>query len=313
MASTFQVGFSSAVLEPGIRKYFQQGMTGDEKTIFDKYLNVETSEKRDAKYRSFPTLGAMASMSNGGDIPADTLVDGYATTISPTKYGKVVGIDKESWDDDLYDVIKKLPTILGRSVRVTKEIVAAGLFNAAFSTALSDGVALISALHPLAKAGGTTSNVLGTPADPSYSTWAGLNALLITQKDGAGQPMFYLDKPKIWMVHPDFYDVAVQAVNSGTAITVAGAANTNSGIINPWSSGSAGSTTVLANPYLTDLDASFLFVAPGSHEARLVIRKDAGAPKVWDENNPEVVYAAATMRLGVGAADWRGFVGTAGA
>jgi hypothetical protein len=311
MATSFQVlPFGAHLLEPGIKENFELGLDGSRPTYFDQLLRVESSEKAKETLRSYANLGAMSSMAHGGYIPSDTLVNGYPTVFTHVKYGKVIGIDKESWDDDQYDVIRGAPKMLGESARVTKEIIAHAPFNQAFATALGDGVVLCSNAHPLPKAGGTDTNLLGTAGDPSYSTFVGMAKLLQLQKDAAGNPVEFRDAQKIWLVHPNYWDVAVQAVGDvalGLASSPA-TANANSGIKNPW----AGNIRVIASPWLTDLNASFL-IAAGKHRGYFFVRKDATSPKVWDEPNPEVVYAAVTGRFSAGFADWRGLVGTPGA
>jgi hypothetical protein len=311
MATSFQVlPFGAHLLEPGIKENFVLGLDGSRPTYYDQITRVEQSEKAKETLRSYANLGAMASMNHGGYIPSDTLVNGYVTTLTHVKYGKVIGIDKESWDDDQYDVIRGAPRMLGESARVTKEIIAHAPYNQAFATALSDGKVLCAADHPLPKGGGTDRNLLATAGDPSYSTFVGLAKLLQLQKDAAGNPIEFRDAPKIWLVHPDYWDVAVQAVGDvalGLASSPA-TANANSGIKNPW----AGNIRVVASPWLTDANSSFL-IAQGKHRVYFLIRKDTTSPKVWDENNPEVTYAAITGRFTSGAADYRGVVGTPGA
>jgi hypothetical protein len=310
MATPFQVGFSAELLEPGIKDYYQQGLEGDRKTYYDQILRVESSQKAKETLRSYANLGAMTSFHAGGYIPSDTVVDGYASVFTHAMYGKVVGIDRNTYDDQQYRVLQDIPQMLGTSVKVTKEILGAAPFNQAFATTIADGKVLCASDHPLTKSGGTASNVLATPGDPSYSTFVGLAKLLQVQQDAAGNYIEFRDAQKIWLVHPDFWDVAVQAVGD-VALGLASSpstANANAGIKNPWSGG----VTIIANPWLTDADASFL-IASGKHRGYFFVRREANAPKVWDENNPEVVYASAVARYSTGFADWRGVVGTPGA
>jgi Mu-like prophage major head subunit gpT len=309
-AATHQIGFSQATLEPGVRYFFEQGRKGEDSSIFNTILNVEGSTKWRETLRNYSGLGAMAAVGHGDMIPTDTVLDGFLSQFTHTKYGKIVGIDRESIDDDQYGIVKNMGTLLADSVRYTKEFVAHRPYNEAFAVNLSDGVPLISASHPLTKAGGVASNILGTAADPSYAGWAALNTALITQPSGARVPKFFLDAEKIWFVHTDFYDVAVQAVESSSTPIIAGTGttNANSGLKNPWS----GKTTIVASPYLTDTDAHFL-IAKGRHEGYMFVRRDANAPESKMEYNPEVMFSKVVLRLSSGFADWRGVVGSQGA
>jgi hypothetical protein len=307
----YQVGFSQAILEPGVRYYTEIGRKAGDKTFFEQLLTVEGSTKAKETIRNFASFGAMTSVGHGQELPPDQMLDGYQTVLTHVKYAKVVGVDKETIDDDQYDIVRRMGTLLGRSIRVTKEIVGHLPFNRAFDLNLSDGVPLISASHPVLRTNGLASNVLAPAGDPSFQTWSNLNTLLLTQKDSAGFPLFFLDAEKVWLINPAWYDIAIQSVNSSTAITFAGSVNPNASIINPW----AGKTSVIASPYFdydAEGDASILF-ARGAHEGYMFVRKDAGSPESWTEKNPEVMYTKATMRLSSGFTDWRGVVGTAGA
>src|SRR5690606_16011545 len=78
-------------------------------------------------------------------------------------------ITEELMEDDLYDVVgQRRAQGLARSIRQTKEVIGANVYNRAFNGAYvgGDGVSLLNAAHPNF-AGGTWSNVLATPADLS--------------------------------------------------------------------------------------------------------------------------------------------------
>ncbi len=312
-----QTGFDVATLEPGIRKFFKQGENAELRLKAEQILNFEDSMKSKETLKSFSSFGALGSMANGGLIPEDTFLSGYSTVFTHAKYGKKVGIDRESWDDDLYQIINQQPKLLGESVQYTKELIAHAPYNLAFAAGgilMGDGVTLVSATHPLTRIGGTFSNVLGTPAPPSYGSWASLQRLLQIQKDSAGKPLDYMARPKIWLVHPDYGDIARQAVGSSSGMYVQQTAtqNANPNVINPWS----GTTTVVESPYLTQNTSHFLLIATG-HYGYFFTRTDTQVPGVankgiWEEPDPEVIMMKATGRFSAGFADWRGVVGSFG-
>jgi hypothetical protein len=71
-------------------------------------------------------------------------------------------------EDDKIGLVGRMATELGNSEVDTREVQAASVFNNAFSTGDyvgRDGAALCSASHPLYKAGGNQSNILGVAAD----------------------------------------------------------------------------------------------------------------------------------------------------
>jgi phage major head subunit gpT-like protein len=78
-------------------------------------------------------------------------------------------ITREIMEDDLYDVVgQRKAQGLAFSMRQTKEIVAANIYNRAFNSSYTggDGKELLATDHPLF-AGGTFANELATAADLS--------------------------------------------------------------------------------------------------------------------------------------------------
>jgi hypothetical protein len=311
-----QIEFDVETLEPGLVEMYEQGRGGQRQSYYQRIIRVEGSKKAAEHIKNYATLGPLTQMTHGGNVPSDTFVTGYKTNFVHKKYGKIIGIDIESWEDDQYDVVRKAPKMLGRSVELTKEQVAHAPFNLAFTgtgLALSDGVTLVSASHPLTKVGGVTSNVLGTARDPGYLAYLELLEMLHTQLDAAGQPLIFADLPKIWLVNPAFAQEAWQAVQSTTAMVVASLGtntlNSNSAIPNPGKN--YGPVTVIADPFFTDTNASLMFVTPDNLEAVMYIRKETGL-RVYEKENPEVIFAQTTLRTSAGFHDWRGVAGTPG-
>jgi hypothetical protein len=78
-------------------------------------------------------------------------------------------ITREIMEDDQYDIVgQRKAQGLAFSMRQTKEIVAANVYNRAFNTSYTfgDGKAMVVSDHPNI-AGGTSSNVIATAADLS--------------------------------------------------------------------------------------------------------------------------------------------------
>lgn len=81
-------------------------------------------------------------------------------------------VTREAFEDDLYDVVgQRKAQGLAFSMRQTKEIVGANVYNRAFTAGYTggDGVTLLNSAHPNV-AGGTWSNVLATAADLSEAS-----------------------------------------------------------------------------------------------------------------------------------------------
>jgi len=114
-------------------------------------------------------FGLAPEKSEGGAVSYDTARQGFTTRYTPIVYALGFTITREMMEDDLYDTIGKgKAQALAFSMRQTKEVVAANIYNRAFTAAFAggDGKELCSTVHPNV-AGGSWSNELATPADLS--------------------------------------------------------------------------------------------------------------------------------------------------
>lgn len=102
-------------------------------------------------------------------ITFDSERQGFVTRYQHVTYGLGFIITREIMEDDQYDVVgERKAQGLAFSMRQTKEIVAANVYNRATTSGYvgGDGVTLLNASHPTI-AGGTFSNQLATAADLS--------------------------------------------------------------------------------------------------------------------------------------------------
>ena len=94
---------------------------------------------------------------------------GYTTRYTNVVYALGFIVTREIFDDDQYDVVgQRRAKSLAFSMRQTKEINGANVYNRAFNASYTggDGVSLLNSAHPNI-AGGTWSNVPTTAADLS--------------------------------------------------------------------------------------------------------------------------------------------------
>lgn len=107
--------------------------------------------------------------SEGGGISYDSMEQGFTARYDHVVWALGFIITREMYEDNQYAQIgMRKAKALAFSMRQTKEVVHANLFNRAFNVAYTyaDGKPMISADRPN-KSGGTWSNVLETPADLS--------------------------------------------------------------------------------------------------------------------------------------------------
>jgi hypothetical protein len=161
-------GSFSKALWPGVNSWY--GKAYDEfqvewTSLFDKY----TSRKAFEEGMGVSSFGLMQVKPEGSGISFDTEVQGFITRYTHIVYALGFIITKEMFDDDQYDVVaERRARGLAFSMRQTKEILGANVYNRAFSASYTggDGVSLVSASHPNV-AGGTWSNTLSTNANLS--------------------------------------------------------------------------------------------------------------------------------------------------
>jgi len=110
--------------------------------------------------------------SEGAPISYDSERQGFITRYQHAVYALGFIITREMMEDDQYDVIgKRKAEGLAFSMRQTKEVIGANVYNRAFNSSYvgGDGVELISASHANIK-GGVWSNKIATASDLSEAS-----------------------------------------------------------------------------------------------------------------------------------------------
>jgi hypothetical protein len=164
-------------LEEGLNAHF--GMTyrdlGDEWTgVFDQ----ESSNKAWEEDLLQVGLGVAPVKPEGQGVSYDDGGEGWLARYTHETIALAFQITEEAIEDNLYDRLgPRYASSLARALKHTKEIKGAAVLNNATSASYpgGDAVALLSASHPL-WGGGTSSNILATPADLSE---AALETILI--------------------------------------------------------------------------------------------------------------------------------------
>jgi hypothetical protein len=163
-------GSLTKALWPGVNKFF--GETYDEwpeeyKDLFDK----ETSSKAFEEDVGVSGFGLAKQKSEGDGIYYDEARQAYITRYIMRTYTLGFIITEEAVEDNQYNLAvlgRKDARALAFSFRQTKEVVAANVYNRAFTPTYTggDGKELCATDHPLF-AGGTFSNELAVAADLS--------------------------------------------------------------------------------------------------------------------------------------------------
>ena len=155
-------------LWPGVKKWYGTEYN-DYPVQFDQLFEKSTSDKAWEEIVGQSGLGLAQVKPEGAAISYDSERQGYTSRFTHTNYALGFIITEEMMDDDQYMIVgERRSKALARSMRQTKEINAANVYNRAFNSSYTggDGVSMINASHPNI-AGGTWSNQIGTAADLS--------------------------------------------------------------------------------------------------------------------------------------------------
>jgi len=169
-----------------------------------KALGFETNKSSKAYEEDvgLSSFGLASVKSEGGSISYDTERQGFTTRYNHVVYALGFIVTREIYEDDQYDVVgKRKANALARSMRHTKEIVAANVFNRATTAGYTggDGVVLLSASHPNV-AGGTWSNLPTTAADLSEAALEQAYIDIAAFRDDRG--LLVAAKPKKLIIAP---------------------------------------------------------------------------------------------------------------
>lgn len=197
------------------------------------------------------SFGLAATKAEGAPITYDSERQGFTTRYNHVVYALGFIMTREVYEDSQYDVVgKRKANALARSMRHTKEIVAANVFNRAATSGYTggDGSTLLSASHANV-AGGTWSNMPTTAADLSEAALEQATIDIAAFRDDRG--LLIAVKPKKLIIAPAGQFEAKRILGTegrvGTDLNDLNAIKTM-GII----------PEVVVNHYLTDSDAWFI-------------------------------------------------------
>lgn len=168
MAGIINTGSFPKALWPGVKSWY--GMAYNDYPVqFDKLFDKSTSDKAWEEIVGSAGLGLAVVKAEGAPVTYDSEQQGFVSRFQHVNYALGFIITEEMMDDDQYMIVgERRSKALARSMRHTKEINGANVYNRAFSGSYlgGDGVSMINASHPNIS-GGTFSNQIGTAADLS--------------------------------------------------------------------------------------------------------------------------------------------------
>lgn len=275
--------------------------------LFDKHSSRKAFEE-DVGGSYF---GLAPVKSEGAPVTFDTARQGFTSRYNHVVYALGFMITREIYEDDQYDVVGKLKaSSLAFSMRQTKEIVAANVYNRAFSTSYvgGDGASLVasaggggSASHPTV-AGGTFTNGPSVAVDLSEA------ALEQAYIDIAG---FTNDRGLLIKVLPKKLIIPRQLMFEAKRILGSdGRVGTDNNDLNALKTMGI-IPEVAVNHFLTDSDAWFL--RTDAQNGMKYFERRADEFDMDEDFDTENAKYKATARFSFGWTDPRGIYGSPGA
>ena len=301
--SVINSGSFAKALWPGVNAWYGKAYAEypeEYSKLFDKFTSNKAFEE-DVGISSF---GLAVQKSEGAPISYDSERQAFITRYQHAVYALGFIITREMMEDDQYDVVgQRKAQGLAFSMRQTKEIIAANVYNRAFTSGYTggDGSVLLSTSHPNLK-GGTWSNRLATDADLSE---ASLEQACI---DIAG---FTNDAGLLIAVRPETLVIPRQLMFEAKRILGSdGRVGTDNNDLNALKTLGI-VPQIVTNHYLTDTDAWFIRTDVQNGMKYLERRADSfDMDNDWDTENAKF---KATARYSFGWTDPRALYGTQGA
>lgn len=190
------------LLWPGINAIYGKAYNDYPEEWKSLGFEINKSSKAYEEDVGLSSFGLAGVKTEGGPISYDTERQGFTTRYNHVVYALGFVITREIYEDDQYDQVgKRKANALARSMKQTKEIVAANIFNRAATAGYTggDGVTLLSASHPNV-AGGTWSNMPTTAADLSEAALEQAYIDIAAFRDDRG--LLIAAKPKKLIIAP---------------------------------------------------------------------------------------------------------------
>lgn len=271
---------------------------------YKNLFTLETSRKQFEEDVGVSGFGLASIKAEGAPITYDTERQSFISRYVHTVYASGFIVTREVYEDDQYDVVaKRKAQELAFSMRQTKEVICANVYNRAFNASYvgGDGVSLLNAAHPNF-AGGTWSNILATASDLSE---AALEQACI---DIAG---FTNDRGLRIAVRPESLVIPYQLMFEADRILKSdGRVGTDNN--DPNALKTLGMIPqIITNHYFTDPDA--WFIRTDVKNGMKYFERRADEFTMDEDFDTENAKYKGTMRFSVGWTDPRGAYGSPGA
>lgn len=303
-------GFSADILELTdnlVDVIFNREIVRPIKTYYPEICNEVTLSTPTGTYQQLGGLTPAAVKPEGDNIPFDSLVDSYQTTITVETIAKGVQATYEKLADDQYSIVNKtFGAPLVKTMTVFKEKAIADLYNDGFATTVADGEYAFDTDHPLENSALVNDNLAAgaLSVENLKDAYNKFNFIY----DAAGN--FFGSTPTHLLVHPNKMFTVIELLESN--LLAHELSNTKNSLMDM-------RIKPIMNPYLdynTSTDVSPWFLLDRTLEdAGAILQKQKGMELMrWVVEENMTYRAAAIERYGQGiVAPSYGVVGSTGA
>lgn len=301
--SIINSGSFAKALWPGVNAWYGKAYN-DYPEEYLQLFEKNTSTKAFEEDVGVASFGLALVKPEGASISYDTERQGFTQRYQHVVYALGFIITKEAYDDDQYEIVgKRKANGLARSIRQTKEITGANVYNRAFNAAYTygDGTVLINAANNNVT-GGTWSNTLATAADISEAALE--QGVIDIEGFTDDRGLLIAARPKC-LILPRQLEFEIQRILKSDKRV--GTDNNDPNVLKMLGS----IPDVYVNHYLTDTDA--WFIRTNVPDGMKYFERDADSFDMDNDFDTDNAKYKARSRYSFGASDKRGIYGSPGA
>ena len=301
---TITTGSFPKALWPGINTWWGDAYYNEHKPEYIYLFDKDGSEQAYEEDVEIPGFGLAPQKEETGPVTFDSHQQGPTKRYTHVEYALGYIVTKNEIQDNLYMKVAESRTrSLAFSLRQTKEIVGANVYNNAFNSSFvgGDGVELIATNHPTLA--GDQSNELAVAADLSEASLEDLSIQIMRTKNARGLRISL--RPTDLIIPPetvfDAERVVKSPLRSGVNFNDLNAINEKGVFEN-----------IRVNHYLTDTDAFFIKTNIPKKTGLKNYERQAIEFSQDNDFDTDNFKAKACERYSFGWTDWRGVYGSPG-
>lgn len=247
--SVIVTGTIPKALKPGVKTFW--GSYSEDELLAAKLVKMETTDEQFDEDVLISPFGLLNPKNEGAGVDYDSMSQGYVTRYQQRTRALGYQVSWEARNFGKYlNVVSKGNEYLASSLRETKEVDVANLFNNGFDSnyTFGDGKKFFATDHP--SRAGNFSNTLATPQDLSEEALEELAILIRETNNDRGIKARI--KPVLLQVPPALMFEATRILESQLRV------NTANNDVNAMKNMGLFSQGIVVNPHLTSDDAYFI-------------------------------------------------------